>query len=605
VTSAGPEAAAATGERTSAGPAHRPAALWAYSVVGAAIAWLVLRPNLWFGVLADSAFYQSLAAAGRQPIDHGQDLAYFPARLSYLIPSRLVNGLLEGYAGFVTFRVLFVAVFLGCLVAIARPRRPWVAAVAGVVAGASPTMVGWFAQDYPTMVTALLGVVIAALLLRWPTPPKEPTTILLALGACWAGVAYSHWGPGLFLWPLGVWMIVKIVRRSPLRTIVRRVLALGAGIVAAMTAMSLMGELLFGVGAPWSLVEMNIRGIRQIENVDAFEAALGVQPWTWIEWHSSFALFLVALAVPLLDRLLLGRWGRASAPLSLVLIGQLSFGLVLPRFLATTQHTIVLFAMAVALVVILTVHLLEASANDLPRKTRSLPAWLAALVAPALVSGAVWAMLLLLQHTSLDLVPALGWAVVGVLVLALLISRGRSTYRLARLLGSAGILVALTFAIPFTQGIPPGVIPQGYSEERPDVPPVAWFDYHLIYAAIGTDRLNENYWLQADQVVRLTYPLCPSGYRMLVWPTLTPSPYPLWSVFSPYNSTEEGFPAITPTDEQTLSSGGCLVAIGSDEVEWDDSVDGARLVLDTVVGMERLGSQRLRLVVTPPAAEPA
>jgi hypothetical protein len=553
---------------------------YAIAVASMAVTMLILRPNMWLLLQGDSAFYQSLSENGAAPVRAGQDLAYFPQRLSLLVPERLVVLLLGEHAGYLALRWgLAAALTLLAVASLPRSARLASAGLVGVLCATTPPAIGWLSQNYPTLTTgpAIAAGAVACVALLTVTTPGRARLLWAGLGIVAGLTVHGHWGTGPYAIPVFVAGGLIMLAPSRRRLLVHACVGFVVATLITLVALSLLGLWLFDVGTPAQLWAMQERGFAQIEKVNA--AWVGFSDWGWVWWQTTLVLWAMAIALPLVLRARTGRWWPSSLVLSGIVAGQLVVGTLLdPIGLGNTQYNPQIWPLAL-LAITHAVAVVAASGTTPGGSTP--PRWSPTLLIGGAALVAAWAGAHLGAESGLTLrrSAALALAVLGIVSLApALVRRLRAGIGAAEALVSASALVMTTFVVATAQTIPPGVVSQGTSPAYPDLSPQAWIDYSSAYGPTETSSFHRALYLGASVVSEATYRNCPSGVPIQYWSSPVDG-YLGWAVFSPYNTASTPYPQV-PDSPSPL----CLVAIGA-PWSWAESapVDGTRARLLTEV----------------------
>jgi hypothetical protein len=532
---------------------------YAISLVALAVTYLILRLNLWLALQGDGAFYQSLSENGAAPARAGQDLAYFPQRLSLLVPERLAVLLLGEQAGYLALRwALAGALTLLAVASVPRCARLATSGLVGVVCATTPPAIGWLSQNYPTLVTGLAiaaGAVTCVALLSTTTRARAGL-LWVGLGVIAGLTVHGHWGTAPYAVPVFVaaGLIMLAASRRHLLLSAGTGFVLGSG--ATLVVVSLLGLWMFDVGTPAQIWQMQQRGFAQIAKVNA--AWAGYTDWGWVWWQTTLVLWGVAVVLPIVLQFRTGRWQPTSIVLSGIVAGQLVVGTILgPIGLGNTQYNPQIWPLALLAVT----HGVALVASGTAVGSSSARRWLLTLLLGCAALAAAWLGARIGPETGLFLKRSAA-GVAGVLaVVALAPALGRRLGGAGRVLepfASATGLVFTVFLVATAQVIPPGVVSQGPSPAYPELSPQAWIDYTR---AFGPDEFADTQralYLGASVVSETAYEACPTGTRLQYWTSAPSNGYLTWSVFAPYNTATSPYPELPPEPRPV-----CLVAIGA------------------------------------------
>jgi len=190
----------------------------------------------------DSEFHASMAIYASAVTDRADVPVYYWTRLGHIAPAHLLTSLLGPVSGLEAYRLVLLAIIVGCLFAILRrftSRLP-ATVLTGMIA-ANTVLLGYLGNPYPTATSVAAMLVMAACLIRgrgWPS----------ALGAGIAGgwlVMTSPYGTLLAL----VMALAILATRDgwPIRwgATARTIGVALAGAVASFTLLWASGRLLF------------------------------------------------------------------------------------------------------------------------------------------------------------------------------------------------------------------------------------------------------------------------------------------------------------------------------------------------------------------------
>lgn len=532
------------------------------ALFGFTITVLVVRPNMWLALQGDSAFYQSLSENGSAPARAGQDLIYFPQRLSLLVPQRFAVLAFGVESGYLVFRyAMAAAVTCLCVYSIPRRKRLMVSGLVGVVCATTPPAIGWLSQNYPTVFTGpALAVAAVATVRMWTGgSAREFGVIGAVLGLVAACLVHGHWGTAVLGLPVFGVAGILLLTASRRTRILPFSAGFAVGFVVLFAALSLAGLVMFDFGTPAQIWDVNMRGADQISNVQ--QSWAGYDNWAWVWWQTTVVLWVMAMLLPFVLRARNGSWDSAANLLAIMFAGQV--GLAALRdpilYLSNTQYTPQIWPLA--LLGITRAVALIAAGPDKPDRAPNGP-WPAVGGIMLVALAGAWSGVTIGRGSGLSLGAALviGLAVLLVLSLIPLLIR-RSAARSVESAVAAGVLVFAVFLIGSAQTIPEGVRPQAPSPGYPELSPQAWIDYTLAYGPSPSHDSNRSTYLAASVISSTAYSHCPDGALVQYWLSGPRDAYLAWSIFAPYNTASEPFPIVPQTD-QTL----CLIPIGAVDI---------------------------------------
>jgi len=191
----------------------------------------------WTGTLLDGQFYASLSLFGHHVTDRAIFTSYYWTRLGVIAPLGVLTHVLGTWLGFTVYRFLLITGMVWAFYAIALRYVRWqVAAALTLFVSLNSVILTYFGNTYltgavMTGMTALLATALAR------SSDARPTAIGAGVLLSWLVMS----NPPGFLLAAVTWLVLRVLRRSPLATYAWT--ALGAAVTFAVFLLA--GKVLF------------------------------------------------------------------------------------------------------------------------------------------------------------------------------------------------------------------------------------------------------------------------------------------------------------------------------------------------------------------------